>query len=48
MRYLSETPTVDDEADRVPDQLLKDLGQNEPRVGNNFDIVKKTPHYKYY
>jgi hypothetical protein len=48
MRYLSEQPSKDDETDNVPAEFLADLGVKIPNHGNNHNVLKRSPHYKYY
>lgn len=47
MKYLSEEPTTDDAAQKVPTEMLADLGCPEKSLGHNRTVVKKSPHFKY-
>ena len=48
MRYLTEEPFGNDANAKPRDEMLADLGIPVRNRGNNLNIRKKSPHYKYF
>ena len=48
MRYLTEEPAGNDSTTNTRPEMLFDLGVFELPIGNNRDIKKKAPHFKYF
>ncbi|KRX07275.1 hypothetical protein PPERSA_06890 [Pseudocohnilembus persalinus] len=48
MRYLTEEPAGNDPYNKTQDAILADLGYKWQPMGNNNQVHKKSPHYKYF
>jgi len=48
MRYLAEDVIGNDATTRTSPEVLTDLGFNVTQQGINREVLKKSPHFKYF